>query len=96
MKIVAVEDDQYRISFPGEVRPTRSPGAVWRAETTTVYRVVTGEGISGIDAGQRSRAAVRDQIAPRLAGADPFTVDHHFRTVLNWAVAPFSRFGSKP
>jgi D-galactarolactone cycloisomerase len=83
MKIVAIEAEQYRITFPGEVRPAWSPGAVWREGTTTVYRVTTDEGITGIGAGQGSPAVVRDRISPRLAGADPFLVDRHFRTILN-------------
>src|SRR5215217_6966271 len=87
MKITAVEAEVWRIPFPGEVRPAWSPGTVWREKTTTIYRIETDEGVTGIGAGQGSPQIIRDRIAPRLIGRDPFTVEKLFRVVVNWGGA---------
>jgi len=84
MKITAVEADVWRTPFPGEVRPAWSPGTVWPDKASTVYRVVTDEGITGIGAGQGSPQLIRDRISPKLIGSDPFAVEKIFRTVVNW------------
>ncbi|HEY7029951.1 MAG TPA: mandelate racemase/muconate lactonizing enzyme family protein [Thermomicrobiales bacterium] len=84
MKITAVEAEVWRIPFSGEVRPAWSPGTVWREKTTTVYRVRTDAGPTGIGAGQGSPQLVRDRLAPRLVDRDPFAIEHLFRTVVNW------------
>src|SRR5262249_37254090 len=52
MKITAVEAVVWRIPFAGEVRPAWSPGTSWREKVTTVYRVQTDAGLTGIGAGQ--------------------------------------------
>jgi D-galactarolactone cycloisomerase len=85
MKITAVEAELWRIPFPGEVRPAWSPGTVWREKTTTVYRVHTDAGLTGIGAGTGAAALVRDRIGPRLTGEDPFAIERIFRTVVNWS-----------
>lgn len=87
MKITAVEAEIWRIPFPDEVRPAWAPGTSWREKTTTIYRVETDEGITGIGAGQGSPQIVRDRIAPRLIGRDPFTVEKLFRVIVNWGGA---------
>src|SRR5215212_5532354 len=84
MKITAVEAEVWRIPFAGEVRPAWSPGTIWREKSTTVYRVLTDEGLIGIGAGTGSPQLVRDRISPKLAGRDPFEIEHIFRTVVNW------------
>src|SRR5215217_2320934 len=84
MKITAVEAEVWRIPFAGEVRPAWSPGTIWREKTTTVYRVQTDAGLTGIGAAQGSPQLVRDRIGPRLVGQDPFAIDRIFRTVVNW------------
>jgi L-alanine-DL-glutamate epimerase-like enolase superfamily enzyme len=84
MKITAVEAEVWRTPFPGEVRPAWSPGTIWREKSTTVYRVQTDAGLTGIGAGQGSPHLIRDRIAPRLTGKDPFAIEHIFRTVVNW------------
>lgn len=87
MKITAVDAEVWRVPFPGEVRPAWAPGTVWNHKTTTVYRVLTDEGITGIGGGQGLPAIVRDRIRPRLIGQDPFLVEKIFRTVVNWGGA---------
>ncbi len=84
VKITAVEAEVWRIPFPGEVRPSWSPGTVWREKSSTVYRVQTDSGLTGFGAGQGSPALIRDRIGPLLVGRDPFNVEHIFRTVVNW------------
>ena len=84
MKIIAVEAEVYRIPIPGEVRPAWSPGTIWRDKLTTVYRVQTDAGLTGIGAGQGSPRLVHDRIGPRLVGLDPFEVERIFRVVVNW------------
>ncbi len=87
MKITAVEAEIWRVPFPGEVRPAWAPGTVWREKATTVYRVTTDEGVTGIGAGGGSPAIVRDRIGPRLINHDPFMIERIFRTVVNWGGA---------
>jgi L-alanine-DL-glutamate epimerase-like enolase superfamily enzyme len=84
MRITAVEAEVWRIPFAGEVRPAWSPGTIWREKVTTVYRVRTDAGLTGIGAGQGSPQLVRDRLSPRLVGRDPFAIDHIFRMVVNW------------
>ena len=83
MKITAVEAEVWRIPFPGEVRPAWSPGTVWRDKSTTVYRVHTEEGLTGIGGGLGAPSLVRDRIGPMLVGRDPFAIDGIFRSVVN-------------
>ena len=83
MKITAVEAEVWRTPFAGEVRPAWSPGTVWREKLTTVYRVRTDEGLTGIGGGLGSPALVRDRIGPMLVGRDPFAIDGIFRSVVN-------------
>src|SRR5918992_2686851 len=84
MKITAVEAEVRRIPFPGEVRPSWAPGTVWREKRTTVYRVQTDAGLSGVGAGGGSPQLVRERVGPRLVGEDPFAVERIFRVVVNW------------
>lgn len=84
MKITAVEAEIWRIPFAGEVRPAWSPGTIWREKSTTVYRIQTEAGLTGLGAAQGSPQIVRDRIGPRLVGQDPFAIDRIFRTVVNW------------
>jgi len=84
VKITAVEAEVWRVPFPGEVRPAWAPGTVWRDKTTTVYRVRTDAGLSGIGAAQGAPQLVRDRVAPRLIGLDPFAIERIFRVVVNW------------
>jgi L-alanine-DL-glutamate epimerase-like enolase superfamily enzyme len=84
MKITAVEAEVWRIPFPGEVRPAWAPGTVWRDKTSTLYRVHTDAGLTGFGAGQGSPQVVRERIAPRLVGQDPFAIERLCRVVVNW------------
>jgi L-alanine-DL-glutamate epimerase-like enolase superfamily enzyme len=84
MKITAVEAEVWRTRFTGEVRPAWSPGTVWNEKSTTVFRVETDAGLTGLGASQGSPQVVRDRIAPRLIGQDPFAIEHLYRTVVNW------------
>ena len=62
MKITEVEAEIWRIPFAGEVRPAWSPGTVWREKSTTVYRVTTDAGLTGIGgAGFTANRAGSDQ-----------------------------------
>lgn len=88
MKITAVEAEVWRIPFAGEVRPAWAPGTVWREKSTTVYRVTTDEGLTGVGAGQGSPLLVRERIGPKLVGQDPFAVERLFRVAVNWAGGP--------
>ena len=84
MKIASVEAEVWRIPFAGEVRPAWSPGTVWRHKETTVYRVQTDAGLTGLGSGRGSPLLVRELIGPRLTGHDPFAIEHIFRVVVNW------------
>ena len=84
MKITAVEAEVWRIPLAGELRPAWSPGTIWREKTSTVYRVQTDAGLTGIGAGTGSPQLVRDRIGPRLVGQDPFAIERIFRVVVNW------------
>jgi L-alanine-DL-glutamate epimerase-like enolase superfamily enzyme len=83
MKIAAIDAEIWRIPFDGVVKPAWSPGNNWGEVRTTVYRVVTDEGIVGIGASGGSPEIVRNQIAPRLIGQDPFTIGHLYRVMRN-------------
>lgn len=84
MKITAVEAEVYKLPFSGEVQPAWAPGTVWREKQTTVFRVETDAGVTGIGAGQGSPAVVRERVAPRLVGLEAFEVERIFRVVVNW------------
>ena len=84
MKITAVEAEVWRVPFPGEARPAWAPGTVWRDKATTVYRVRTDAGLTGIGAAQGSPQLVRERVGPRLVGQDPFAIERLFRVVVNW------------
>jgi L-alanine-DL-glutamate epimerase-like enolase superfamily enzyme len=84
MKITAVEAEVRRIPFAGEVRPAWSPGTIWRETSTTVYRVQTDAGLTGIGAARGSPQLVRERIGPRLVGQDPFAIERIFRVAVNW------------
>ena len=84
MKISAVDAEIWRIPFAGEVRPSWAPGTVWREKLTTVYRVRTDDGLTGVGAGQGSPSLVRDRIGPKLVGHDPFAIERIFRVAVNW------------
>jgi L-alanine-DL-glutamate epimerase-like enolase superfamily enzyme len=83
MKITAVEAEIYRVPFAGEVAPAWSPGARWSENRPTVYRIETDEGITGYGSGHGSPAIVRERVAPRLIGQDPFQIPPLVRTVRN-------------
>ena len=83
MKITAVEATIYRVRFAGEVHPAWSPGARWSENRPTVYRIETDEGLTGYGAGHGSPELVRDRVAPRLVGQDPFFIPALVRTVRN-------------
>lgn len=83
MKITAVEAEVWRVPFAGEVRPAWSPGNRWRENRPTIFRVETDEGITGYGAGHGSPEAVRDRVAPRLIGQDPFLIPALVRAVRN-------------
>src|SRR5689334_16092597 len=92
MRIAAIETEQYRIPFAGEVHPAWAPGQVWHERVVTVFRVHADEGLTGIGAGSGEPAFVRDVVAPKLVGADPLLVGRLVRVLRNagppWASLP--------
>ncbi len=68
MKITSIEAEVIRIPYSGEVRPAWSPGTLWKESATTLYRVHTDEGVTGIGASRGAPEVVRDVISPRLVG----------------------------
>ncbi|MDQ3692694.1 MAG: mandelate racemase/muconate lactonizing enzyme family protein [Chloroflexota bacterium] len=83
MKITAVEAEVWRVPFAGEVRPAWSPGNVWSENRPTIFRVETDEGITGHGAGHGAPDAVRERVAPKLIGRDPFFIPALVRTIRN-------------
>ena len=83
MKITAVDAATYRVPFVGPVRPSWSPGRSWTENHPTVFKVETDEGIVGYGAGHGSPALVREVIAPKLVGQDPFMIPNLVRTIRN-------------
>jgi L-alanine-DL-glutamate epimerase-like enolase superfamily enzyme len=83
MKITRVEAEIRRVPFEGIVHPAWSPGHTWQELATTIFRVETDEGLVGIGAGHGSPQIVRERVAPRLTGEDPFAVGHLYRVIRN-------------
>ena len=77
MKITAIETEVYRGPQSGEVRPAWAPGSVGRSRGATVFKVQTDSGLTGIGSGVGRPEYVRDNIAPRLVGKDPFLFERH-------------------
>ncbi len=94
MKITSIEAEVIRIPYSGEVRPAWSPGTLWKESATTLYRVHTDEGITGIGASRGAPEVVRDVISPRLVGEDPSRIEPLVRTIINsaggWAAVPIA------
>jgi L-alanine-DL-glutamate epimerase-like enolase superfamily enzyme len=83
MKITRVEATAGRRAYPVEVHPAWSPGNTWNGVVTTIYKVHTDEGVTGIGASGGSPELARDVVAPRLIGRDPFMVDYLTRVMRN-------------
>ena len=83
MKITSVDAQIWRSRFAGEVQPAWAPGTTWTGRSTTLYIVTTDEGITGYGAGAGQPAYVRERVAPRLVGQDPFAVERHTETIRN-------------
>ncbi len=94
MKITGIEAEVFRIPYSGEVWPAWSPGTRWKESATTLYRVHTDEGITGIGASRGSPDVVRDIVGPRLVGEDPSRIEPIVRTIINsaggWAAVPIA------
>ena len=72
MKITAVDAHVWEHALEGTVHPAWSPGRTWTKLSTTIFRVHTDAGVTGIGASTGSAAITRDLVAPRLIGRDPF------------------------
>ena len=83
MKITSVDAQTWGARFTGEVQPAWAPGTTWTGRSTTLYVVTTDEGITGYGAGAGQPAYVRERVAPRLVGQDPFAIEHHTETIRN-------------
>lgn len=77
MKITGIETEIWRSPYTGEVHPAWAPGTSWKARSSTVFKIQTDEGLVGIGAGVGRPEYVRDMIAPRLIGQDPFLFERH-------------------
>lgn len=75
MRITNVTTDIYRLRFPNPVRPAWTPGAVWSMSEVAVFRIESDEGVVGMAAGVGPPHFVRDVVAPRLIGLDPFATE---------------------
>jgi L-alanine-DL-glutamate epimerase-like enolase superfamily enzyme len=75
MRITGLTTEIYQLRFPQPVYPAWTPGMGWSSSEVSVFRVETDEGLIGIGAGAGSPAYVRDVVAPRLVGQDPFETE---------------------
>ena len=75
MRITGVTTEIYQLRFPRPVHPAWVPGMSWSSSEASVFRIETDEGLVGMAAGVGSPAFVRDVIAPRLVGRDPFKTE---------------------
>ena len=75
MRITGVTTEIYQLRFPRPVQPAWAPGTSWSSSEASVFRIETDEGVVGMAAGVGSPAFVRDVIAPRLVGRDPFKTE---------------------
>jgi L-alanine-DL-glutamate epimerase-like enolase superfamily enzyme len=75
MRITGVTTEIYRLRFPRPVHPAWAPGTSWSDSEASVFRIETDEGVVGMAAGVGSPAFIRDVIAPRLVGFDPFQTE---------------------
>src|SRR5215472_200941 len=75
MQITGITTEIYQLQFPRPVSPAWTPGASWSSSEASVFRIETDEGVAGVAAGVGSPAFVRDVIAPRLIGRDPFKTE---------------------
>ncbi len=83
MKITKVDVTSCRRTYEAEIYPAWSPGTTWTGAHTTIYRVHTDEGVTGIGASGGSPELAREVIAPRLIDRDPFNVEHLTRMMRN-------------
>ena len=83
VKITSVDAQTWSARFAGEVQPAWAPGTTWTGRSTTLYIVTTDEGITGYGAGAGQPAYVRERVAPRLVGQDPFAIERHTDTIRN-------------
>jgi len=75
MRITGVTTEIYQLRFPRPVHPAWAPGTSWSSSEASVFRIETDQGLVGMAAGVGSPAFVRDAIAPRLVGRDPFKTE---------------------
>ena len=75
MRITGLKTEVYQLRFPRPVYPAWTPGASWSSSEVSVFRVETDQGLVGIGAGVGSPAYVREVVAPRLVGQDPFATE---------------------
>ena len=83
MKITAVDAHVWEHPLGGTVHPAWSPGRTWTKLSTTIFRVHTDAGVTGIGASTGSAALTRDLVAPRLIGRDPFSIEPLVRVIRN-------------
>jgi L-alanine-DL-glutamate epimerase-like enolase superfamily enzyme len=75
MRITGLTTEIYQLRFPRPARPAWAPGTTWSSSEAAVFRIETDEGVVGIAAGVGCPGFVRDVIAPRLIGQDPFETE---------------------
>jgi L-alanine-DL-glutamate epimerase-like enolase superfamily enzyme len=83
VKITSVEAQVWSARFGGEVHPAWAPGTTWTSRSTALYVVGTDEGITGYGTGAGQPDYIRDRVAPRLVGQDPFAIERHTDTIRN-------------
>jgi D-galactarolactone cycloisomerase len=86
MRITKVEGQLARFPLPREMRFAWAPSQIYRSLGTTIVRIFTDEGITGVGASfltfdVQVLASVRSLVAPALIGKDPFHMDEHSRTL---------------
>lgn len=85
MRITGIDAEVITIPYTGTIQPSWSPGALWKESRTTLLRIHTDAGITGIGASRGAPGVVRDSIAPLLVGQDPSRIEPLVRTVVNGA-----------
>jgi L-alanine-DL-glutamate epimerase-like enolase superfamily enzyme len=94
MKITSIEAEVVKVPITGEVWPAWSPGNSWKGMQTTVYRVHTDEGITGVGAGRGSVHVTHDIVSPMIVGRDPSHIEPIVRAIVNgaggWSAVPMA------
>ncbi len=78
MEIVEVKATTLELPYPEEFRAAWRPDVVETSRPATIVQITTDEGIVGVGgSGRRDAALIREFIAPRLIGQNPFALERH-------------------